>query len=138
MPLIEIDRRPAATTLRWFGVLLAAFIVLAGGLVRWGLEAPAVAGAIWTAGALFAGIYAAVPPLRRWIYVGWLCAAFPVSWTLSHLLLAMVYYLVVTPIGLLLRLVKGNPLDRAPDRAAATYWIARRPTGDVRRYFRQF
>ena len=59
-------------------------------------------------------------------------------WTLSHVALAATYYLVLTPIGLLLRLVHGNPLDRAPDRSAASYWTARRPLRDVRRYFRQF
>ena len=138
MPLIEIDRHPSPKQLRWFGLLLAGLVVLAGAFVRWRLAEPAVAQTLWTAGAAVAGAYAAVPPLRRWIYLAWLYAAFPVGWTVSHLLLAATYYGVLTPIGLLLRWTRRDPLDRAPDRTAATYWAARPPASSVRRRFRQF
>ena len=138
MALLEINRHPTARELRWFGVLLAVFVALAGGLMYWRLEAPTTARMIWTAGAALAAIYAAAAPLRRWIWLGWLYAAFPIGWTLSHLALAVTYYVVLTPIGLLLRLVHGNPLDRVPNRSAASYWTARRQVRDVRRYFRQF
>ena len=138
MALLEINRHPTARELRWFGVLLAVFVALTGGLAYWRLEAPAAARMVWTAGGALAAIYAAVPPSRRWIYLGWLYAAFPIGWTLSHLALAATYYLVLAPIGVLLRLFRGDPLDRGPDRSAASYWTARRPVRDVRRYFRQF
>ena len=138
MTLLEINRHPSARELGWFGVLLAVFVALAGGLVHWRLEAPAAARMIWTAGAALTAIHVAVPPLRRWIYLAWLYAAFPIGWTLSHLVLAATYYLVLAPIGLSLRLFRGDPLDRGPDRSAASYWTARRPVRDVRRYFRQF
>ena len=138
MALLEINRHPAAKELRWFGVLLAGFVVLAGALARWQIEAPAAALTIWAAGAALAAVYAAAPPLRRWIYLGWLYAAFPIGWTVSHLLLAATYYLVLTPIGLLVRWTRGDPLERTLDRSAPTYWTERRPVRDVRRYFRQF
>ena len=138
MALIELNRNPTSKELRWFGVLLAGFVVLAGAIVRWQLGEPAAARAIWVTGAALTGSYMVVPPLRRWIYLGWLYAAFPIGWTVSHLALAATYYLVVTPIGLLVRWIRGDPLERAPDRSAETYWTARRPTGGVRRYFRQF
>ena len=138
MALLEINRHPTARELRWFGVLLAVFVALIGGLAYWRLEAPAAARMVWTGGGALAAIYAAAPPARRWIYLGWLYAAFPVGWTLSHLALAATYYLVLAPIGVLLRLFRGDPLDRGADRSAASYWTARRPVSDVRRYFRQF
>ena len=137
MALLEIDRHPTAGDLRWFGVLLAVFVALAGGLAYWRLGA-STGRMVWAAGVLLAAIYAAVPPSRRWIYLGWLYAAFPVGWTLSHLALAATYYLLLAPIGLLLRLFRGDPLDRELRRSAASYWAARRPVRDVRRYFRQF
>jgi len=138
MALIEINRHPTAKELRWFGVLLAGFVVLAGAFVRWRLGEPAAAGAIWVGGAVATVGYAVVPPLRRWIYLGWLHAAFPIGWTVSHLLLAATYYLVLTPIGLLARWMRSDPLERMLDRSASTYWAERRPVRDVRRYFRQF
>ncbi len=138
MALLEINRYPSARELRWFGVLLAVFAGVAAGLVHWRLEAPGAARLVWTAGGALAAVYAAAPPLRRWIYLGWLYAAFPIGWTLSHLVLTVTYYLVLSPIGLTLRLCRGDPLERGRDRSAASYWTARRPVHDARRYFRQF
>ena len=77
MALLEINRHPTARELRWSGVLLAVCVALAGGLVHWRLEASAKARMLWTAGAALAATYAAVPPLRRCFFLGWLYAAFP-------------------------------------------------------------
>lgn len=138
MALLTIPRQPSPRDLRRFGVLLAAFVALAGGLVRWGLEAPAAARIVWMAGGALTALYAAAPPLRRGIFLGWLYAAFPIGWAVSFAALAVTYYLVLAPIGLLLRRFRGDPLDRAPDGSAASYWTRRGPAPDMRRYFRQF
>ncbi len=37
-----------------------------------------------------------------------------------------------------MRVVGYDPMDRRFDRDAETYWIAREPDDDVKRYFRQF
>ena len=138
MALLEIKRHPTPRELRWFGVGLAVFAALAGGLLHWRFEAPAGARMVWMGGGALAAVYFAAPPLRRWIYLGWLYAAFPLGWTVSHVLLAATYYLVLTPTGLLVRLFRGDPLDRRPGRSQTSYWAARRPVRDVRRYLRQF
>ena len=136
--MLEIDRHPSMRQLRRFGLLLAAFVALAGGLVHWRLGAPEAARAVWAAGAALTAVYAAVRPWRRFVWLGLSYAALPIGWTVSHLALAATYFLVLTPIGLLLRPFRRDPLDRAPDPSAASYWAARRPVRDVRRYFRQF
>ena len=78
------------------------------------------------------------PPVRRWIYVGWIYAAFPIGWTVSHVLIAGIYYLLITPIGLIIRATGRDPLLRKFDRSAPTYWTPHPPPGDVKRYFRQY
>ena len=93
---------------------------------------------MWGIGGTLVAVYALAPPARRLIYLGWMYAAFPIGWTVAHIFLAAIYYLVFAPIGLLLRLVKGDPLERGLDRSVPTYWAKRPPTGDMRRYFRQF
>ena len=138
MALIEINANPTPRDLRWFGVLLASFAIVAGSLAQWRFQAPAAARVVWTAGAALVALYAVAPPLRRWVYVGWLYAAYPIGWTVLHLTLAITYYVVLTPIGLVLRLVRRDPLERFPDRTATSYWSVRPPVHDVRRYFRQF
>ena len=73
------------------------------------------------------------PPVRS----GWMAAFHPVAWTISTVLLAAVYCAILTPTGLVMRLVGRDPLHRRFDRSAASYWIARRPSADPARYFRQ-
>ena len=65
-------------------------------------------------------------------------AVYPIGWTVSHLALAVVYYLVVTPIGLLMRLFGRDPMRRKFDPSATTYWQPHESPDEPERYFRQF
>ena len=122
------------------GVLIPALFAAAGGAVRWGWadEMWAVAGTVWALGALGAALAWMWPAAGRLGYIGWVCAAYPIGWSISHLLLAIIYYLVIMPIGLAMRLVGYDPLRRAFDGAATSYWIEHKPVEDVDRYFRQY
>ena len=138
MAIIDIHRNPSRKELRWFGILLLVFIGAVGGVLRWRADTPTASAAFWGLGGALVLTYALVPPSRRLIYLGWMYAVFPIGWTVSHILLAGIYYLVLTPIGLLLRLGRGDPLERRFDRSARSYWKPHRPGGDVARYFKQF
>ena len=80
----------------------------------------------------------AAPRFGKRLYVGWMSAAVPVGWTVSLVILALVYYLVVTPIAWILRLRGYDPLQRRFDDKAESYWIERGTPGDSSRYFKQF
>ena len=138
MAVIDINTNPSDKELRWFGLMLLVFVAIVGALARWQFASPDGARLVWTAGGGLAAVYLVAPPLRRWIFLGWVYAAFPIGWTVSHLVLAAIYYLVFMPIGLVLRLTKGDPLERRLDRSASTYWTPHTPSRDVRRYFRQY
>jgi hypothetical protein len=47
----------------------------------------------------------------------------------SPLVLGLVYFSTVTPIGLVLRVLGKDPLRLRFDREAESYWIERRPPG---------
>jgi len=91
---------------------------------------------------IFAGV--ALLVLLAWsalgyqVYVAWTYAALPIGWTISHVILASVFYLLVTPIGLLMRLSGRDPMHRKIDPSAKTYWMERKNVTDPARYFRQF
>jgi hypothetical protein len=51
--------------------------------------------------------------------------AFLLGWLNTRLLLGVFFYLILTPIGLLLRLTGRDLLDRKIDPAARTYWSKR-------------
>lgn len=138
MPLIEINRNPSAKDLRWFGLLLALFFGLVGALVWWRTGQRASFLVIAGAGCVLWAVYSLVPAVRRPLFLGWMYAAWPVGTMVSLALLAVVYFLVVTPIGLAVRLFSHDPLGRAFDSRLSSYWRARAPAPPASRYFRQF
>lgn len=138
MSLIELRTDASKKELAWFGLLLLAFLGLVGLLV-WratgSLTAPRY---IWGAGVVLATVYYLVPPLRRPMFKGWMYAAYPIGWVVSHVLLAVIYFGILTPIGLLMRVFRYDPMERKFDKGAASYWVERERNPDVSTYFRQF
>lgn len=137
MSLIPLERNPSRRQLNTFGVVwLAAFAVFGGlALARGSLPWTAV---LWSAAILVPGVGCFVPALLRGVYVGMAWLTLPIGVVVSLTVLAVVYYLVLTPIGLLLRLTGYDPMCRRRDPKAASYWMPRAPADDIRRYFRQF
>jgi hypothetical protein len=135
--MMEINWNPSRKELRQFGFLCLAFFggFAALGYYRGGLT---LGVELLAAAALAGGILGAVAPQAlKWIFVGWIVAVFPIGWTVSHLLLGAIYFLVLTPIGLVLRVLGHDPMNRKLDRDATTYWT-NHEQAPVARYFRQF
>jgi hypothetical protein len=137
--MIEINRNPSKKELGWFGLLALLFFGLVGTTVYRHFHSVTAMRAIWAVGAVGAAIYYILPmPGRRRVYVGWMTAAYPIGWTVSNVAMIIVFYGVLTPIGLTMRLCGRDPLTRALDRNAATYWVEHDPSKEgPERYFRQ-
>ena len=148
MPIIEINPAPSLRHLRVFGFgALAVF----GGLGAWlffahrilGFEmaapaAEAVAYSLWSLAALAGVLAAAAPAGLRPLYIALSAVSLPIGYLVSHAVLALVYYGILTPIGLVMRLAGRDPLCRKFDPQARSYWVDRPASRDVKRYFRQF
>jgi uncharacterized membrane protein len=138
MPLVEIDWNPGTRQLRVFGLsALAASVVLAGVFVLlWRLAL------VWAIAALAAGAAILLcslvsPRTAKVLYVALSAVGLPIGFVVSFVLLAAFFFLLLTPIALLFRLIGRDPLHRKFDRAADSYWIARKPTASLDRYFHQ-
>jgi hypothetical protein len=138
MGVIEIRKDPSPRELAWFGVLLGVFSCLLGGIAAWRFGAPGAGKALAGAGLGLTAVFFLVRPLRMPIYLCWTYLFFPLGWVLSHLLLAAVYYLVLTPLGLLMRLFAGDPLARKMEPGRTSHWTARPKAPEAGRYFRQY
>jgi hypothetical protein len=137
MALIEINWNPGRRELKQFALLWIAFFGLIGAYCLWAKGSMPAATVSWIAAV--AGVPGYFQPgLLRPVYVVWMALALPIGWVVSHLLLLVVYYLVVTPIGLLMRLFGYDPLQRRIDRTATSYWVAHEQAADPSRYFKQF
>lgn len=138
MALVQINRNPSRRDLAWFGVLFAAFFGLLGFFAWRKSGFGGAAPVLWGIGVAVPAIYYAIPGIRRPIYVGWMFLAYPIGLAVSYAVLAVIYFLVFAPIGLFLRLVGRDPLHRAFDRAAGTYWVDHRTGRETARYFSQY
>lgn len=138
MSMIELKTDATKKELAWFGVLLAAFFGLVGLVVWRATGTPAISRYLWGAGIVLALVYYAVPPLRRPMFFGWMYAAYPIGWVVSHVILGLIFYAFLTPVGWLMRLFGYDPMERRFDRSAASYWVERERSADPARYFRQF
>jgi len=136
MGLIRIDRHPPRRQLCLFGALWLVFFGVLGGMVLHG-GSTALAGVLWALAAAVPAIGWMVPSFMRIVYLGMAYASFPIGLVISHLILAIVYYLVFTPVGLAMRWFGYDPMNRRFDRSAETYWCRREQDDSLERYFRQ-
>jgi hypothetical protein len=137
MSLIRVNHNPSRRQLQIFALLwLIAFALL--GLTTWRHGHGLPAYAIWVAGIVVPLLGAMVPGLLRIVYLTATYATLPVGLTVSLVTLLAVYYLVISPLGLLLRLLGHDPMQRRFDRGASTYWSPREKSESPSRYFRQF
>ncbi len=144
--VVEIRRDPSRAELRWFGLTLAVTLGVLG-VVVWGKgrfilgtgHAPPIASwVVWGIGVVVPAVYYAVPRARKRIFVGFMYLVYPIGLVMSHIILGVVFYLVITPIGVVMRLFGHDPMGRGFDPGASTYWTEHRTGADPARYFRQF
>ena len=138
MSLIRIDHHPARRQLTVFGLLWAAFLGVAGWVALSSFGSMPVAVGLWVAAGAVPLAGVAWPELLRLVYLGMAYAALPIGFVVSHAILAAVYYLLIMPTGLLMRLAGYDPMRRRLDPNVPSYWLERKSPDDVNRYFRQY
>lgn len=143
--ILQPDRR----MLRQFAWACLFVLPLAALFVTWKWELP------WTvfwigagAGLLLALVelvlvdvlaaYVLEKVLVRPVFQGLTLLAFPIGFVLSHVLIAAIYYLVITPIGLVFRLIGRDALGRRIDRTLPTYWHDRGAPRPASSYFKLY
>ena len=90
-------------------------------------------------GCALAGIVGLVaiwyPPAFRGFYRLVMGISFRVGQVMGKVMLGAVYILVVTPIGLTLRVARKDPLEIRRRKEKASYWKEARRTGDFEKQF---
>ena len=60
------------------------------------------------------------------------------GWLNTRLILGLVFYLMITPLGLLIRLAGTDLLDEKIDKKAESYWKKRPPAPGPARYEKSY
>jgi len=108
--------------LRKFGLVMAvAILVLA--LIRWALHGFHAWPWYFTYVAIAFGVLGlAAPRLLQPVFWAWMKFALAINWVMTHLLLTLAFFLLILPTRIILRLVGNDPLNRAWDPEALSYW----------------
>lgn len=67
-----------------------------------------------------------LPALLRPLYIIWMSIAVVLGCLVTRLLLSLIYYLVFTPVGLIVKISGKKLLERNVDQSLTSYWIERR------------
>lgn len=134
----DISFDPSRKTLRQFAWLWLAFF---GGIALWQVlvKARIAFGLSLAALAVIVGSLGLTrPEWIRFLYVGWMILAFPIGWTMSQVMLALIFYGLFMPVGLVFRLIGRDALHRTQRENRESYWEPKPAPTDLKRYFKQF
>lgn len=134
----DVTTAPTDRKLREFAAMGA--IVLAA-LAGWQMTAHGglSLAAGYAAAAVMIGMIGWARP--RWlapVFTGCMIITFPLAWLISLLVVAAIFYGLITPLGLLFRRLGRDPLDRAWRGRQDSYWKEKPAAQSHERYLRQF
>jgi len=122
MALLHIDWNPGERKVRQFGLILAGLALPLAAFWAWRGHARA-AEVLVVAGPALGLLTAALPgSFGRIFYKGWMCVSFAIGFVAGPALLGLVYYGVLTPLALALK-ITGRDALRLKRPEGETYWV---------------
>ena len=143
-PFKEVNWNPGLRERRKFALSLVigfpciALILLVLGFLRgkgWNLP---LAAAVGGSGLGVGLLLLVLPKIARPFYVAWYFVACCIGTVVGNLALGIVFFVLVTGIGLVMRALGRRPVRKTFDKRATTYWQDAEPVDDPNRYYRQF
>ncbi len=134
----DVPLHPTRKALRQFAAAWLVFF-LAFGLHQYFVRGHHTAGTGLMVMAVVLGPVGLIWPMAlRWLFVGWMVLAFPIGWLVSLIMVAVMFYGVITPVAFIFRLRGRDLLKRKPAPDQASFWLPKQEPADIRSYFRQF
>ena len=122
--------------LRNFGITMAVVLSIIGSVLLWNDRPACIYYFVISSLFLICGF--AFPKLLYPIEWAWMKLAFILGTISTRIILTIVFYLAVTPIGLLRRLFSKDPLDMKIDKNAKSYWKPVDPKGPKSRPYKPY
>jgi thiol:disulfide interchange protein len=130
----KLDRSSRA--FRRFGLTVGLVILALGGVLLWRHR-----GAGWpliSIGTVLVVAAALAPSWLKWVHGPWMIVSFILGWIVTRVLLTIVFFLVVTPVGLFQRLLGKRAIEVAFAAEAASYWQPRTARPGTDDYEKQY
>ncbi|UCD15922.1 MAG: hypothetical protein JSV34_02415 [Candidatus Omnitrophota bacterium] len=120
-----------------FGIVVGIGMALIGGSFWWWGKDFYFYFFIISAALLFFGLTA--PKVLKPFQKVWMSAAILMGWVVTRVILIVFFYLVITPIGLFMRIIGKDVLNLKIDKNTGSYWVPQESDNlDKSRYENQF
>ncbi len=93
---------------------------------------------LWQIGVVLAVVGTLLPAVVKPIYYAWMTMALALGFVMTRVLLTIFFFLVMTPVALVFKLIGKDPLHRKLDREAESYWIEKQYLIEDRSRFEKF
>jgi hypothetical protein len=78
------------------------------------------------------------PRVIKPVFIGWMALAYPIGWTVSRIVLGIIFYGLFTPVAWIFRLIGRDELALKSQPTAPTYWRPKPGAVEQSQYLRQF
>lgn len=109
--------------LREFGLTIGIILVILGGIAVW--RGKCTGTILLTIGSVLIVLGLGAPELLKVPQKLWMALAVVIGFFMSRLILVILFYTVITPIGIIVKLLGKDVLNERIDKKAASYWIKR-------------
>ena len=123
--------------LRKFGLTMGVAFAIFGGILFW--RDHTVAPYLFIIAAAFLFLAALVPKALKQVQAFWMTLAVVLGWVMTRVLLGIVFFIGITPLAFIARVVGKRFLDLKFEPDRESYWEKREsPTKGMERYESQF
>jgi hypothetical protein len=135
--LLRANFKPTTSEVRYFSLTLAVLAVIVGLVIGIAQE---ISLGVWIGGGglVLAAACALLKPLGRLVFVLWAAVSYALGFVISPLIIAVIYYVVLTPIGLWARISGKDELRIRRQPITPTYLCDLDLPFDKESFHRQF
>ena len=137
--MITMNTNPSKRQLKQFaGIWLPLLSLLLGYICYFKLKIAVPAVVLCISGLCVSVFGFFCPGKIRPVFVGLMYITFPIGFIVSYSILTLLFFAVLTPIALLMRLFKFDPLERSFDIPGKSYWKSIEYSDKTEQYFKQY
>jgi hypothetical protein len=133
-----VQREPSSRDLTILALLFLMLGAAVGGYQL--LWKGAASGWYWIIAGVVLCLSRLITPLFRQLYSLWLAFSVILGYFVSRIVLTIIFFLVITPMALIFRVIGKDPMERKLDRKATSYWSKKEQEANpsIERYEKQF
>tara|TARA_B100001964_G_scaffold57545_1_gene65149 strand:+ start:139 stop:552 length:414 start_codon:yes stop_codon:yes gene_type:complete len=106
--------------LRKFGITIGLILMIVSGFLFW--KEKESFQILLTAGAILLILGVTIPAILKYIYWVWMIFATIIGWIMTRVILSLMFYAIITPIGFILRLFGKQFIELNWNKTDSTYW----------------